>query len=137
MKFKLIQTAALIAFLSHSSVLSANNDIKIAKTVTLNATEATQSVFQISMPENSVVTVGILGNDRFLSASENSTYVSIDLKGKTAYVKVDNPGQYSVGLGTICGVSVSIVMNVHKKDTKALASVLPKAVIKAPEKCNL
>lgn len=119
---------------------SVNAQVTASDSVHLKAKEAVSSVFHVTMPDNSVLTLSVNGSDRFSSAIENSASVSSEIDGKAAYFKFSKPGHYSVGANTICGVAFSVAVHVYSKEEareKQISGSLPKVVVDAPEVCHL
>lgn len=136
-KNTLVSLSLLIASIGTATAQTPST--QLFKTVTATAVEANASVFQVNVPSSGTVTVAIQGNDKFASASENHHHFSVKLEGKTAYISVPaGTGEYSAGLGTVCGTSISVVITTYEPSKKAADTIfLPKVVIEAPKVCNL
>lgn len=113
------------------------NRIYILNRVT--AEQANFGFFHASIPVGGVVTVALDGADKFKSSkgAGTGTGISIDLEGNTAFIKVGFEGQASVGLGTVCGTSISVLIDTHPSKTKKpAAELLNKVAVQSPLACN-
>ncbi|WP_289118072.1 hypothetical protein [uncultured Idiomarina sp.] len=115
-------------------------EITMSRSVKLTAEEASSRVFHVKMPERSVLVLNIDGNDKFSAAIENSNQIDSSIDEKTAFFEFGLPGNYSVGASTVCGIAISVVVEVYenvKDKTISIEDNLPKVVIEAPENCVL
>lgn len=134
---KLLAFASLLLL---NTAAFAQAEITMSRSVKLTAEDASSRVFHVKMPEDSVLVLNIDGNDRFSKAIDNSGQIQNSIEEKTAFFEIGNPGNYSVGASTICGMAISVVIEVYENvDDKAISieDNLPKVVIEAPEKCVL
>lgn len=134
-RYLALTTSLLLTIPTVASVPST----QLFKTVKATASEANQSVFSVYAPVSGTVTIGIEGRDRFKSSQENHNYLAVDLQGKTAFITLpSDTGEYAVGLGTVCGTSISVVINTYEKTNKPEDAIyLPKVIIDAPKVCDL
>lgn len=134
---KLLAFASLLLL---SNAAFAQAEITMSRSVKLTAEDASSRVFHVKMPEYSVLVLNIDGNDRFSKAIENSNQIQSSIDDKTAFFEVKSPGNYSVGASTLCGMAISVVIEVYENVEDKPVSIednLPKVVIEAPEKCVL
>ena len=124
-----------------STVLHAQQPAVSTKAVVFDANDMQQSSVNVIAPASGVVTVGIDGNDMFITGEENSAGVELVLDRKTALVKLGNSRSdyvISVGLGTVCGISVAVNIKAIGSDNtvKEFTNMNPKVVVKAPKECT-
>jgi len=128
----------LVFALATMSFQSLAQDITVSKSVELSAADAVDKVFHVQIPDNGVVVLAVKGNDRFSKIVESSNDVTYEIDGKTAFVKFNRKGQYSVGASTVCGIAFSIVVDVYSKtQPEKISESLPKVVINSNSKCIL
>lgn len=134
---KLLAFASLLLL---SNAAFAQAEITMSRSVKLTAEDASSRVFHVKMPEDSVLVLNIDGNDKFSTAINNGSGIKSSIDGKTAFFKINYPGNYSVGASTVCGIAISVVIEVYENVEDKPVSIednLPKVVIEAPEKCVL
>lgn len=124
-----------------STALHAQEPGITAKAVVFDASDIQQSSVNVIAPAGGVVTVGIDGKDVFISGAENMAGVELEINRKTALVKLGSSKDdyvVSVGLGTICGVSVAVNIKAlgAKSSVEKFGTMNPKVLVKAPKECN-
>jgi hypothetical protein len=102
-----------------------------------NATieQVQNNVVNLYVPDGGVAVLDITGQDRFLSYTQNTTYMKVEIKssGKTVAIKsdVDDGYTYSLAIETLCGRSISVnIIGISPKNTPD--KIKPKLLISAP-----
>ncbi|MEH6595204.1 MAG: hypothetical protein V7736_06610 [Colwellia polaris] len=102
-----------------------------------NATieDVQKNVVNMYVPDGGVAVLDITGQDRFLSYTQNTTYMNVEIKssGKTVAIKsdVDDGYTYSLAIETLCGRSISVnIIGISSKNTPD--KIKPKLLISAP-----
>lgn len=131
-----------LAMLLMSTVLHAQQPAVSTKAVVFDADDIQQSSVNVIAPVGGIVTIGIDGKDVFIIGEENDSSVELVLSRKTALVKLANSKNdyvVSVGLGTVCGISVAVNIKAvgYANTVKEFANMNPKVVVKAPKECVL
>lgn len=125
-------------FSMSAALAQAPSNITVSDAVRLNAADAVDKVFHVTMAKGGVLVLAINGNDRFQTIVENAKYTEGKLDGKVAYVEFGKEGQHAIGASTVCGVAFSVVVDVYEQEkAKPMSQSLPKVVIDAPKECIL
>jgi hypothetical protein len=124
-----------------STALYAQEPAITSKAVVFDASDIQQSSVNVIAPAGGVVTVGIDGKDVFISGAENMSGVELEINRKTALVKLGSSKEdyvVSVGLGTVCGISVSVNIKAlgTKNSVDNFGAMNPKVLVKAAKDCN-
>ncbi len=124
--------------MSIPAMAQAPSNITVSDAVRLNAADAVNKVFHVTLAKDGVLVLAINGNDRFSEIVENAKYTEAKLDGKVAYVEFGKSGQYAIGASTVCGMAFSVVVEVYEQENaKSMVQSLPKVVVDAPKKCIL
>lgn len=94
-----------------------------------------KNVVNLYVPNGGVAVIDITGQDRFLSYTNNTTYMKVEIKssGKTVAIKSDVSDGYTYPLAieTLCGRSISVnIIGLSSNVTPK--TIKPKLLISAP-----
>jgi len=97
--------------------------------------EVQKNVVNMYVPDGGVAVLDITGQDRFLSYTQNTNYMKVEIKssGKTVAIKsdVDDGYTYSLAIETLCGRSISVnIVGISSNTTPD--KIKPKLLISAP-----
>ena len=127
----------ILGLLLFSSVTLANiqDVVKLSGPYSVDKKQAQDSVVHFYLPQNSVAMVGLSGGDKFAAAKDNSGSITTEISENKYTVYINNSlssgGSSVVGINTICGVSVSVV--IHSLDRASKPSqIKPKLSITSP-----
>ena len=125
-----------------STLAFAQEPAVTTKAVMFDANDIQQSTVNVIAPAGGVVTIGIDGKDLFLTGEENASGVELVINRKTAMVKLGNSSSdyvVSVGLGTLCGISVAVNIKAvsNSNSAKEFGNMNPKVLVKAPKECPI
>lgn len=102
-----------------------------------NATieQVQKNVVNLYVPNGGVALIDITGQDRFLSYTQNTSYMKVEIKssGKTVAIKSDVSDGYTYPLAieTLCGRSISVnIIGLSSNVTPK--TIKPKLLISAP-----
>ena len=94
-----------------------------------------KNVVNLYVPNGGVAVIDITGQDRFISYTNNTTYMKVEIKssGKTVAIKSDVSDGYTYPLAieTLCGRSISVnIIGLSSNVTPK--TIKPKLLISAP-----